>query len=105
MKIENNIISVPIGMLIKRLSDGSLLGRRYALGYLYYLDGKRLEKPIKEQFADFCEVKDDNYTEGSLDCISDNDVSIATDEELRYIVRLAAAEIRSLRVEIEKLKK
>lgn len=56
MEIKDNIITVPEGKLIKRLSDGALFGRVLSLGYTYYLDGKRLDTPRLEQFADFCEI-------------------------------------------------
>lgn len=55
---ENYIITVPIGKLIKRLSDGALFGRKYLLGYIWYKDGKKLDTPYKERFADFEEVDD-----------------------------------------------
>ena len=58
MEIKDNIISVPKGYLIKRLSDGALLGREYGIGYTYYMNGRKLEEPYLEQFADFCEVKE-----------------------------------------------
>lgn len=58
MKILEDVITVPIGKVIRRLPDGALLGRKYTLGYLWYRNGVKLDTPVKERYADFEEVDD-----------------------------------------------
>lgn len=48
MQINGNTIIASEGKWLKRKSDGKLFGERVALGYTYYLGGKRLEEPLLE---------------------------------------------------------
>ena len=59
MKVKDNVIYAESGMIFRRKSDLQFCGKEYWLGYLYYLNGKKLDEPILEKPEDFEEVSED----------------------------------------------
>ena len=59
----DNIIKAEPGKCFRRKIDGVIFGDEIYLGTTYYLDGIRLEKPIKENPDDFEEIDIEVKTE------------------------------------------
>ena len=57
MIIENRTIKAEKGKCLFRKSDGFFAGLEIALGYTYYIGGKKLEEPILEMPQDYEEVE------------------------------------------------
>lgn len=62
MKIEGNVICADEGMILRRKSTQEFLGTSYGCGYIYYLNGKKLDEPILDGPEDFEEVPEDVQT-------------------------------------------
>ena len=46
--MEDRIIKASEGKVFRRISDGFIFGREIYLGYMYYIGGKKLDEPIRE---------------------------------------------------------
>lgn len=69
MKIVNNVLIADEGHLLKRKRD-SLITKKSYLGYIYYLNGIKLEKPYKENSDDYIEISEEEvYAERVSDLI------------------------------------
>lgn len=60
--MENKIIKASEGKVFRRISDGVIFGKEINLGYTYYLNGKKLDKPLLELPEHFEEI-DEPVTE------------------------------------------
>lgn len=56
MIIENRTIKAEKGKCLIRKSDGFFVGLEIALGYTYYINGKKLEEPLLELPEHFEEI-------------------------------------------------
>lgn len=56
MTIKDNIIQADEGKVLVRKSDGFACGKEVTLGYVYFVDGKKLAEPYQEKADDFEEV-------------------------------------------------
>ena len=54
--MENKIIKASEGKVFRRISDGFIFGNEINLGYTYYLNGKKLDKPLLELPEHFEEI-------------------------------------------------
>jgi len=63
MIIEGNHIYAEGDKYLRRILDKIVVGRSYALGYIYYLDGKKLPEPKLEVPGDFEEASDEEIKE------------------------------------------
>ncbi|MFL9835816.1 hypothetical protein [Chryseobacterium terrae] len=63
MTKTDKIIKADPGKCFKRKIDGVVFGDEIYLGTTYYLDGIKLEKPIKESPDDFEEIDIESQTE------------------------------------------
>lgn len=54
--MENKIIKASEGKVFRRISDGFIFGNEIVLGYTYYLNGKKLNKPLLELPEHFEEI-------------------------------------------------
>ena len=52
----NNIIIAQEGKIFRRKSDGMLFGKEISLGYTYYINGQKLDKPLLELPEHFEEI-------------------------------------------------
>lgn len=57
MKVNGNVITAEEGYTLRRISDKMEMGREVALGYIYYINGQKLDAPHLEQPEDFEEVE------------------------------------------------
>lgn len=51
-----NIIVAQEGKIFRRKSDGMLFGKEINLGYTYYINGRKLDKPLLELPEHFEEI-------------------------------------------------
>ena len=58
MKVKDNVIYADEGMILRRKSDLQFCGTIYWCGYVFYLNGKKLDEPYIEKPEDFEEVPD-----------------------------------------------
>ena len=49
-------IVAPEGKIFRRKSDGTLFGKEISLGYTYYINGQKLDKPLLELPEHFEEI-------------------------------------------------
>ena len=75
MQVDGNTIIASEGKWLKRKSDGKLFGKLVALGYTYYLAGKRLEEPLLEL--------PEHYEDADLPPITEEE-RMMYDEQERY---------------------
>ena len=61
MIIEGNMIKAEEGKILYRITDKSLCGDVYYLGYIYYLNGEKLAEPYLETPSDFEDLTPDEY--------------------------------------------
>jgi hypothetical protein len=54
--MESKIIKASEGKVFRRISDGFIFGKEIKLGYAYYINGKKLEKPLLELPEHFEEI-------------------------------------------------
>ena len=54
--MENRIIKAQEGKVFRRISDGFIMGKEIHLGYTYYINGKKLSKPLLELPEHFEEI-------------------------------------------------
>ena len=54
--MEDRIIKASEGKVFRRISDGFIFGNEINLGYTYYLNGKKLDKPLLELPEHFEEI-------------------------------------------------
>lgn len=62
-----NIIKANKGKVFRRIVDGQIYGNEISLGYTYYIDGVKLDKPhldVPEDFEEIDAPKTDNTVEG-----------------------------------------
>ena len=52
----NNIIIAQEGKIFRRKSDGMIFGKEISLGYTYYINGQKLDKPLLELPEHFEEI-------------------------------------------------
>lgn len=52
----NNIIIAQEGKIFRRKSDGMIFGKEISLGYTYYINGQKLDKPLLELSEHFEEI-------------------------------------------------
>ena len=52
----NNIIIAQEGKIFRRKSDGVIFGKEINLGYTYYINGQKLDKPLLELPEHFEEI-------------------------------------------------
>ena len=52
----NNIIIAQEGKIFRRKSDGMIFGKEINLGYTYYINGQKLDKPLLELPEHFEEI-------------------------------------------------
>lgn len=57
------------GKVFQRVSDGCIMGKEVYLGYTYYLDGKKLEKPLLELPEHFREVDEEETDDTPIEII------------------------------------
>jgi hypothetical protein len=57
-KINNTHIIADTNMVFQRISDGIIFGNEIYLGYTYYLNGIKLDIPLKELPEHFREIED-----------------------------------------------
>ena len=51
-----NIIIAQEGKIFRRKSDGMIFGKEISLGYTYYINGQKLDKPLLELPEHFEEI-------------------------------------------------
>lgn len=52
----SNIITAQEGKIFRRKSDGMIFGKEISLGYTYYINGQKLDKPLLELPEHFEEI-------------------------------------------------
>ena len=52
----NNIIIAQEGKIFRRKSDGMIFGKEISLGYTYYINRQKLDKPLLELPEHFEEI-------------------------------------------------
>ena len=66
MKIEKNIIHADEGKILRRIVDKTIVENKYCLGYIYYLNGIKLQEPKLEVPEDFEEVTEEDIRNEKL---------------------------------------
>ena len=54
--MEYRIIKASEGKVFRRISDSFIFGKEISLGYTYYINGKKLDKPLLELPEHFEEI-------------------------------------------------
>jgi hypothetical protein len=52
----NNIIKAEEGKVFRRIADGHIYGKEISLGYSYYINGIKLDKPHLDTPEDFEQI-------------------------------------------------
>ena len=65
MRRRGNKITAATGKVLRRISDGSIVGNEVYLGNVYYLNNKRLDEPIQELPKHYEEI-DEPVTEETI---------------------------------------
>lgn len=65
MEESNNHLMADEGKVLRRIVDGWISGAEVYLGYVYYLNGNRLENPIRELPEQYEEI-DEPITEDTV---------------------------------------
>ena len=81
-ELNNKHILADEGKVLRRISDGRLLGNEIYLGYTYYLSGEKLEEPLLELPEHYEEIDDPAEEETVL---IDEDTPIEDIEEAEII--------------------
>lgn len=76
MRIDNNIIQAEEGKLLRRISDGLLVGNRLSLGYTYYINNELLDEPLLELPEHYEEIDE------VIEEIEENDITDVDFEEI-----------------------
>ncbi len=60
MIIDGNVIRADEGKTLRRISDKMIMGDSVILGYIYYLNGEKLENPHLETVEDYEELSEED---------------------------------------------
>lgn len=107
---NNNHLIAGEGKVLCRISDGWISGTEVHLGYIYYLDGKRLETPIRELPEHYEEI-DEPITEETVILSEDMDIipvaeELVTEKEMEdsALKRVTLSDYMELKRTVEQLK-
>lgn len=81
--MEHITIKADEGKVWRRISDGFIAGNEITLGYTWYINGEKLEKPLWE-LPEHYEQIDDPYVEEieENEFIEENNIEEVTDYEI-----------------------
>ena len=63
--VTTTVLKATEGKVLRRKSDGWIAGQEIYLGYTYYINGKRLDKPLFELPQHYEEIEDPELSSGA----------------------------------------